>query len=324
VKVLDFGISKIENDDISDHRLTESAVLLGSPSYIAPEQMSDTRAVDARADVWGLGICAYELLTGHVPFKGSSVMDLAVRIAGDVVVPPSLLRTDVPPALDAIVLRCLEKDREARFASMPDLRLALLAAASPEVASELGASRTNASSCAIRVAAAIDPTGRTAAATENTETSDGLEEPEERSLAIIAKRTVPDPTPVPQTTLHPPRRPRARKGKSKHLTTALALLGISVLGAAAYAASYRREAAMPPALPVDRASLASATPESPASVSGAPPAVVVERPVPSAPVDSLSAAARSSSPARAIRPSRVLPTASTAPLPDPDAIPRTR
>jgi hypothetical protein len=134
IKVLDFGISKTVNPEMGDDRLTESSTLLGTPSYIAPEQMSDTRSVDARADVWALGICAYELVTGRVPFKGASVMDLAVRIAGDPVPLPSGFRGDLPPALERIILRCLEKDRANRYASANELAAALVAAAPPMIA----------------------------------------------------------------------------------------------------------------------------------------------------------------------------------------------
>ena len=136
LKVLDFGISKIENPESTDFELTKTSTLLGSPSYIAPEQMSDTRSVDARADVWALGICAYEMVTGRVPFKGSSLMDLAVRIAGDIVVPPSLLRPDIPLELEVIILRCLSKDRKERFSSADELAAALVACAPDSIAKE--------------------------------------------------------------------------------------------------------------------------------------------------------------------------------------------
>lgn len=134
LKVLDFGISKTVNPETSDYPLTESSTVLGTPSYIAPEQMSDMRSVDARADVWALGVSAYELVTGRVPFKGASLMDLAVRIAGEPAVPPSSLRADVPPALEEIILRCLEKDRANRYASANELGAALVAAAPPNIA----------------------------------------------------------------------------------------------------------------------------------------------------------------------------------------------
>jgi serine/threonine protein kinase len=134
IKVLDFGISKVTDPEAFEPRLTESSVLMGSPSYIAPEQMADTRSVDARADVWALGVCAYELVTGKLPFKGSSVMDLAVRIAMNEAVPPGSLRSDTPPALEAIILRCLSKAPEDRYASAVELGAALGAAAPPDIA----------------------------------------------------------------------------------------------------------------------------------------------------------------------------------------------
>ena len=328
VKVLDFGISKIENYEISDHRLTESAVLLGSPSYIAPEQMSDTRSVDARADIWGLGICAYELLTGHVPFKGSSVMDLAVRIAGDVAVPPSVLRPDVPPALEAIVLRCLAKNRDERFASMAELSSALLAAASPEVALEYGAMRGFASSTAMQIVPAIDAADSTPVANERTETSDGLHEREERlATPMVAQRTVPDPTPAPCTTRYPAPAPRTRGAKYMRVVPALALLAVLVLGAAGYAASSRRAGTTAAAPPGQSAPMATAGPASVASASEAPGAGVDHPSAnPSASPAGPVATGRSTPPVRAVRAPRIAPSASTStsPAPDSDAIPRTR
>jgi len=124
VKVLDFGISKVR-DPAVDVALTTSAAFLGSPSYIAPEQMLATFAVDARADVWALGVCLYEMLTGRVPFVAASVMELAVRIANDAVVAPSVLRGDVPGGLEAVVMRCLSKSPQARYASALELGDAL-------------------------------------------------------------------------------------------------------------------------------------------------------------------------------------------------------
>ncbi len=318
VKVLDFGISKIDNRAISDHRLTESAVLLGSPSYIAPEQMSDTRSVDARADIWALGICAYELLTGHVPFKGNSVMDLAVRIAGDAVVPPSVVRRDIPPALEAIVLRCLEKKRDARFASMADLAAALLVAASPEVAIEFGANRTCASSTALRAAPVVDAAD-SATANERTATSDAFAWHEERSLELpIAKKTLADPTPPQRESSLP-----ARAHGAKYRRVALGLLGISVLGAVVYAASSRGGGAAVAVVAGEKASLPSAAPAVVASGSDVP-ALVVHRPTASAPADRPVASGPPAAPARVVRPPRVAPSLSAAPPADSDAIPRTR
>jgi eukaryotic-like serine/threonine-protein kinase len=116
VKVLDFGISKAAtNANTPDMGLTKTASVMGSPLYMAPEQMRSTRTVDARADIWALGVILYELLTGRVPFEATTMPELCAMVLTEE--PPSLgsLRPEVPTALVAAVARCLEKDPKRRF-----------------------------------------------------------------------------------------------------------------------------------------------------------------------------------------------------------------
>lgn len=125
VKVLDFGISKVEQGGAEN--MTGTTDVLGSPVYMAPEQMRSSRDVDARADIWSLGIIVYELLTGKRPFFGGNMMELVLHVATHDPPPPSTLVPTVPPGLDAVVLRCLSKDRNARY----DSAAALVAALEP-------------------------------------------------------------------------------------------------------------------------------------------------------------------------------------------------
>jgi serine/threonine-protein kinase len=119
VKVLDFGVVKMMDDD---QDLTQVDQVVGSPRYMAPEQVQNAD-VDARTDVYALGIVLYEMITGEVPFDGRTTMQL---LAAHVMNPvPAMRRSDgkpVPPAVEALVLRCLEKDPARRFASMEALR----------------------------------------------------------------------------------------------------------------------------------------------------------------------------------------------------------
>lgn len=124
LKVLDFGISKMQSSPQLQN-LTQSMAVLGSPLYMAPEQMKSSRDVDARADIWALGVVLYELLTARFPFDAETMAGLALQIAQDA--PPAIeeRRADVPAALAAVVFRCLEKDRERRFAGVVELATAL-------------------------------------------------------------------------------------------------------------------------------------------------------------------------------------------------------
>jgi serine/threonine protein kinase len=133
VKVLDFGISKILHGahTSSSSRMTRSLALLGSPSYMSPEQMMSTRDIDGRTDIWALGAILYELLTGRLPFEGETLPAISVMIATQEPTPMGQLRPDVPPALEAVVLRCLAKRPEQRFANAGELAMALLPFAPP-------------------------------------------------------------------------------------------------------------------------------------------------------------------------------------------------
>ena len=115
IKVLDFGISKATN--ASDMHLTQTQSLLGTPAYMSPEQMRSARTVDARTDIWSLGTVLYELLEGRKPFEAESFSEMCVKVAVD---PPAPMR-NVPPRLAEIVMRCLAKSPEQRFASMAEL-----------------------------------------------------------------------------------------------------------------------------------------------------------------------------------------------------------
>ena len=123
VKVLDFGISKAQTP--LESQITTTSAVLGSPMYMAPEQMIASREVDGRTDVWSLGVVLYQLLTGRGPFNGTTMTELCARILQEQHAPIRATRPDVPAELEAIVARCLEKDRVRRFPSVADLAEAL-------------------------------------------------------------------------------------------------------------------------------------------------------------------------------------------------------
>jgi serine/threonine-protein kinase len=124
VKVLDFGISKAAGLTGSAS-LTASFALMGSPLYMSPEQLREARAVDGRADIWALGVTLYELLTGTTPFAAPALAEICTNILTVAPRGARSLRPDVPEALDGIVMRCLEKAPEDRFAHVQELVAAL-------------------------------------------------------------------------------------------------------------------------------------------------------------------------------------------------------
>lgn len=127
VKVLDFGISKVgERMSPSAQRLTRTAAVMGSPLYMAPEQMQSARSADARTDVWALGCVLFELVVGAPPFVAGSMPELCALILTGPIPLPSQHRPGLPPELDAVVRRCLEKSPDARFGSIAELAAALL------------------------------------------------------------------------------------------------------------------------------------------------------------------------------------------------------
>jgi serine/threonine protein kinase len=132
IKVLDFGISKTLGFGSTGGQLTSENTLMGSPSYMSPEQLRSTRDVDARTDIWSLGVVLHELLSGHLPFGAQSTAELCVKIMTTAPPPLGAVRPDVPQGLAAIVLRCLEKDPAHRFPSVGELALALGAFGSAE------------------------------------------------------------------------------------------------------------------------------------------------------------------------------------------------
>jgi eukaryotic-like serine/threonine-protein kinase len=119
LKVLDFGISK--HAQAGEVALTRTSSLIGSPLYMSPEQMRSARTVDARADIWSLGAIMFELLAGNPPFGGETVIEACTAILNDELPSLSALRPDVPPYLENVIRRCLEKERDNRYQSIGDL-----------------------------------------------------------------------------------------------------------------------------------------------------------------------------------------------------------
>src|ERR1700733_1902275 len=122
VKLLDLGFAKVEDE----LKLTSKHTILGTPFYISPEQYLDPSAVDARADLFSLGIVMFELLTGEWPYTYTTKRDLLSKVMkGHLERPPANKRADVPTWLDAIVARALAFSRDERFESAAAMKAAL-------------------------------------------------------------------------------------------------------------------------------------------------------------------------------------------------------
>jgi serine/threonine protein kinase len=123
VKVLDFGISKLSRG--SDPQITTTSAQMGSPLYMSPEQLRRTKDVDARADIWSLGVILQELIVGEAPFMADSLPEIIAMILSEPPLSMRLRRPEVPVQLEALVKRCLEKEPGARYANVAELARAL-------------------------------------------------------------------------------------------------------------------------------------------------------------------------------------------------------
>lgn len=118
-KVMDFGICKLGSDEAPG--LTQVGTTLGTPHYMSFEQLCSPRDVDARTDVYSFAVILYRALTGRPPFEGASFTEIAIKIGSAAPVPPTSLCTDVPRALERVILRGMERDRDRRIADMDSL-----------------------------------------------------------------------------------------------------------------------------------------------------------------------------------------------------------
>ena len=281
VKVLDFGISSMVGA-AGEHALTRTGAIMGSPFYMSPEQARSARTANAQSDIWSLGAVLYELIAGRPPFSGETMGELIAAILTEAAPPLRGACPDVPEELDAVVLRCLNKDAKARYASVGELCQALAPFA--PVRSRVSLTR------AIAVSATHAPDS-----ISNVDTVEGggtlLMPGASTAKASAAAQGVPatpargSNTAAAWAETHAPASPsRAWLGKSLAAVAALAALGLAV------------------GLTRSRTSEAAATASALATGSPAIPANPADEPA-------------------ATAPSHEVPTASAAPAPAPSAAP---
>ncbi len=291
VKIVDFGISKVRVDGVAQ-KLTSTSDLMGSPLYMSPEQLASSRDVDARTDIWSLGIILYELLAGAPPFDGDTLPQVCAAVL--VAHPPPILekRPDLPDGLVAIVAKCLEKRADDRYADVRALADALAEFAPPH------------SSATLERISRLAP-GASRAPAERSPT------PSERPrLAIVDephRETASPWTPADGTA------PLPKTSKRTWVVVAIACAAIGVGGA--FALAPRRAA---PVRPLAQTEIAAPTSELTAAPVSPPiaSASAVAMPIVSPPATIPQAA---HTPTVAKRAPRVAPSSAAPPAPSPSA-----
>ncbi len=187
-KVLDFGIAKIQQSETMDADITAANLVIGTPQYMSPEQCSQSSKIDARSDIYSLGIIIYEMLSGQLPFTGESPTVIMMKQVQDP--PPSILdaRPDISPALAAVVSKALAKQPDDRFQTAGELSTELAQAVTT----------TNAA----QIAAPVTVPNQPVAPVDDDEDEATLVRPRE---AAAAAEFVPvaEPEPPPPVTLRP-------------------------------------------------------------------------------------------------------------------------
>jgi serine/threonine protein kinase len=205
VKILDFGIAKIISDEA--HDATQTGVLLGTPEYMSPEQAED-KVLDARSDIYALGVILYRMLVGRVPFQSKAFMTVLAKHIQEKPMPPreAAPEAGITAAQEAVILKCLAKAPEDRYQSADAVAAALRAADAVEVARPAAGGRTGLyATIGVMVVAAIVValalTNRTPPEPEPTP------EPVKTEPTVVAPPVVVEPPPVvkdPPVVVDPP------------------------------------------------------------------------------------------------------------------------
>ncbi|MCA1828540.1 MAG: serine/threonine protein kinase [Myxococcales bacterium] len=126
VKVVDFGIARVTDDEGNSTGKTQTGMVMGTPAYMSPEQGSgQTTKIDGRSDIYSLGCMMYQMATGRLPFPGSNFGEVLIGHLQQAPAPPRSLKPEIPEAYEAVILKCLEKRQEDRYQSMKELKHAI-------------------------------------------------------------------------------------------------------------------------------------------------------------------------------------------------------
>jgi len=122
VKIMDFGIAR----PLNVQGVTATGLVIGTPQYMSPEQAQGKQDVDERSDIYSTGVVFYEMFTGVLPFRADTPLAIAMKHVQEEPVPPRSVLATLPEPLDAVILRCLKKDRAHRYQKMVDLHADLV------------------------------------------------------------------------------------------------------------------------------------------------------------------------------------------------------
>ncbi len=223
VKVLDFGIAKRVVAETTTHDsptafVTQQGMILGTVHYMSPEQALG-KSLDARTDIFSLGIVLYEAATGKLPFAGETITETITQIVRDEPQPPIRINPSITPGLNGIIQRCLRKNRDERFATAAELAAALetqLAKAPTEI-------KTNPNVAAIGPNTASHPTLQPVSGLKT------AEEPAVPTKAMPPRRSAP----VTVRSATAPKPAQRKRGPGALIATAV-LLVVAVVAAIAY------------------------------------------------------------------------------------------
>jgi serine/threonine-protein kinase len=224
VKVLDFGIAKMQEGEV---KLTRDMTAMGTPDYIPPEQAKNAEAADFRSDIYSLGVVLYRTFTGRLPYEMTNPLLALDAVCNKPPVLPRQRRPDLPEAVEAVILRAMERDPAQRFGSMLELKEALLALAPAPATRPARPPRRTAPGRPLSTPVP-DPAHQPTLAPEPAPAQQRATAPQGRPASIPATIAGGGPTPVPAGQVQPTTASRQR-GRSSRTVALLIGLGVVAL-----------------------------------------------------------------------------------------------
>ncbi len=310
VKILDFGISKWSAGEAAVDELTQTGVVLGSPKYMAPEQLFGSSEVDARADVWSVGAILYEMLCGRPPFDLPSFTKICAELSTERP-PPSLVarRADIPPELEAVVMKCFVRTPELRIANVAELAGDILDAVHAPFAETV----RNKIAWTLEPKSSRDPMGASGGMSlQSASYGSILTQSGSRSAVPVPAAPTTEATGASPTSVSASRPPERRRWALWLVPMALLLVG----GGVFLAMSGSKNGEPPPSKSAATAVTAPAPPPDPPTATVPPSAVAAVTPGPASATAAMTAAAASTS-ARSSPPTHVPQQGGWHPVPRP-------